>query len=98
MCIAEALRAGSPFYVWFWLNPVDSFPASGLLLNANQELFVAWYDGGYGMFRRTVFDTTKCAQWELDPAAELKITCQIPDRQSVYLFAMESFVDIDGAP
>lgn len=33
-CIFESLRKDEPFYAWYWLRPVDSVPASGLIMNA----------------------------------------------------------------
>jgi len=94
-CIFDSLNSGEPFYAWFWLRPIDSVPAAGLILNQNNELFITWYDSGY-LWWGSIFNAAKCKSWSVYVTdSEQKILCTMPESEKAYLFNMEHFVSIE---
>jgi hypothetical protein len=93
-CIFRSLDDSKPFYAWFWLRPVDSIPAAGLLYSKNNQLTIAWYDSGYGVWG-SVFKPTPCSEWSLDSGQRTKFKCHLAPGEKAYLFDLESFVELE---
>lgn len=94
-CIFESLKNGKSFYAWYWLRPVDSVPAAGLIMNSNNELFITWYDSGY-LWWGSIFNAVKCSSWSVATTdAVQKVICTLPEKEKAYLFDMEDFVSIE---
>lgn len=91
-CALNALKNNTPFYTWFWLRPVDSIPAIGLLLDQNRDLYMALYDSDFRLNRNT-FKVEKCLSWSLKEH-EKKVVCRVKDPKKLHLFYLKSFVEV----
>jgi hypothetical protein len=93
-CIFKYIKENKPFYAWYWLEPIDSVPAAGILYNSNKELSIAWYDRGYSITGNT-FNATKCTSWQIRTSSDKnQVICVIPKTAKVYLFGLESFLQL----
>jgi hypothetical protein len=93
-CVFEALDAKQPFYAWFLMRGVDSQPATGLLMNRDGVLSLAWYDRNWS-FWGSVYKPTACSTWRVLKGPPRKVICVLAPDKEVYLFEMESFVLIE---
>jgi hypothetical protein len=93
-CIFRSLNDGNSFYAWFWLMPIDSVPAAGLLYSKNNQLTIAWYDSEYGPWG-SVFIPAPCSGWSLDSGQQAKIRCHLAPGEKAHLFDLESFVELE---
>lgn len=96
-CIFSSLANTQPFYAWYWLPPVDSEAASGILFNSKKELYIGWYDDFNSTIWGNTFKTTKCNSWYIQTYSQKnKLICKLPKSTKVYLFNLESFLQIEN--
>ena len=85
-CIFENLNSKTSFFAYYWISPVDSVPAMGIMLDQKQELYLSWFDGGYIIWP-SIFKPEKCERWYVAKKSDKdKVVCVVPIGKEIYLF------------